>query len=391
MEDKLTKNKKNIIIITVDGVRFDRAKQFPNFNKFFNKGTLFSNMITYAPYTIASLYSIFTGTYGSENGVDNYYGSLNYKKEFKTLTEYLKENEFFAFGDFLNDVVAPRSGFDKVIIQGEDYDCVKEHKKMLREGKEINKEDKNFFLFLHYSPVHHNLVKNVIKKYTDFDKEYFENKESNLEKYDSYIKDADDYLGILSEELEKLNLFEDSIIVLFADHGSSVGEKIGERMYGSFCYDYTLKMFSLFLSPDLFPIKEIKNLTRSIDIMPTLLEVLDIKENSITKINGKSLTPIIKGEEKEKRVAFSETGGLFGPYPSPKKPNVKAIRTQEWKLIYNVTPNTKELYNLVDDPNEENNLIGKGFEEEKLLWSLLKKEGKMESKIRDEEWIPKHI
>jgi len=88
--------------------------------------------------------------------------------------------------------------------------------------------------------------------------------------------------------------------------------------------------------------------------------------------------PLISDEEKEGRIAFSETGGLFGPYPSPKKPNVKAIRTQNWKLIYNLTPNTKELYNLVDDPFEINNLAGKGFQEEKKLWGILKSKSQID-------------
>jgi len=377
--------KLNVIFILVDGVRIDRARLFPNFKKFFNKGTLFSKMITYAPYTIASLYSIFSGTYGTENGVDNYYGGKNYKqKDFRTITEYLKRSGFFTFGDLLNDVVAPRNGFDKVIIQGEDYDCLKEHQKLLRELKTINKERKKSFLFLHYSPVHHNLVKNVIKKYTDFDQEYFNNKDKNLKSYDSYLKETDYYLAQLYEEIENLELFNNSIVVLFADHGSSIGEKVGERMYGSFCYDYTINMFASFIYPKIFPINEIKNLTRGIDIMPTILDVLNIEKNPEIRIKGKSLIPVIRGEEKEGRVAFSETGGLFGPYPSPKNPNVKSIRTKKWKLIYNVTPDTKELYNLIEDPFEVNNLVGKGLIEEKYLWSLLKQEGKFE-------WIPKHI
>ena len=357
----------------MDGVRFDRIKLLPNFRKLCNKGTLFSNMITYAPYTIASLHSIFTGAYGSENGVDNYYGSLSYRhKEFKTITEYLKDQDYFTFGDLINDVVTPRQGFNKLVLQGENYDLCSEHKKMLNEAKSISKDNKHFFLFLHYSPVHNSLVKNVIKQFTDFDKDYFENKEENLKKYDSYLKEADEYLESIFNEIKNLNLFEDSLIVFFSDHGSSIGEKIGERTYGSFCYDYTIKIFALFISPKGFPVKKVEKVTRSIDIMPTILDVFGIDGKFSDKINGKSLIPLILDKEKEGRIAFSETGGLFGPYPSPKKPNVKAIRTQNWKLIYNLTPNTKELYNLVDDPLEINNLAGKGLQEEKKLWEILK-------------------
>ena len=57
-----------------------------------------------------------------------------------------------------------------------------------------------------------------------------------------------------------------------------------------------------------------------------------------------------------KKFTYSETGGLNGPWPSPMEPNVKCIRSNKWKLIYNKTPNTWELYNLQKDPNETKNL-----------------------------------
>ena len=60
-----------------------------------------------------------------------------------------------------------------------------------------------------------------------------------------------------------------------SDHGISVGEKIGERAYGSFCYDYTLKTFTYFLYPEVKPL-EIKQQVRTIDFFPTILDYLQI-------------------------------------------------------------------------------------------------------------------
>jgi len=57
------------------------------------------------------------------------------------------------------------------------------------------------------------------------------------------------------------------------------------------------------------------------------------------------------------RFAFSETGGVEGPWPSPKEPNVKCIRNFKWKLIHNLTPDNWELYDLEKDPNENENLV----------------------------------
>ena len=243
---------------------------------------------------------------------------------------------------------------------------------MLNELKEINKRDKKCFLFLHYRHIHDSMVNNVGKKYGDFSKEYFEQQQLNRKNYDKYISKADQYLEKIYQELEKLKLFDDSLIVLFSDHGASTGERIGEKIYGSYCYDYTLKMFSVFIYPKKFPIKKINTMTRSVDIFPTILDSFNIQPFS--QISGKSLFPLIEDNEKVSRVAFSQTAGLGGPYPSPKKPNVSSVRTNKWKLIHNHTPNTYELYNLIDDPQETDNLYGKRMLEEEKLKALLAKE-----------------
>ena len=73
--------KLSVIVITLDGARYDRIKNFKNFQSLVSQNTLFSKMITYAPYTIAAMYAIFSGAYGNRNGVDNYYGSPNFRKK----------------------------------------------------------------------------------------------------------------------------------------------------------------------------------------------------------------------------------------------------------------------------------------------------------------------
>ena len=104
--------------------------------------------------------------------------------------------------------------------------------------------------------------------------------------------------------------------------------------------------------------------------------MLNLKEKgNYKKILGKSFLPFIYGREEE-RIAYSETGGLGGPTPSPEQHNVKCIRTNKWKLIYNETNKKKELYNLEQDKEENNNLIGKEPEIEKYLWEKMIEEGK---------------
>ena len=139
------------------------------------------------------------------------------------------------------------------------------------------------------------------------------------------------------------------------DHGCSLGERKGEKCYGVFTYDYTIRTFAYFIYPELIPQNiEIKDLTRTIDVMPTVLDILGIPlKEGYKKMQGTSLLPLMIGtQDQPEREAYIETGGLGGPNPSPYKPNIKAIRTREWKLIYNETTGKKELYNLENDPEE---------------------------------------
>ena len=106
--------------------------------------------------------------------------------------------------------------------------------------------------------------------------------------------------------------------------------------------------------------------------MPTVLDLLDIKtDDSYEHLQGSSLLSMAEGKEKEDRIAFAETGGLNGPWPSHNEHNVFCIRLKKWKLIYNKTPNTWELYNLEKDPEEKNNIIGKNRKLESTLKKML--------------------
>jgi arylsulfatase A-like enzyme len=152
-----------------------------------------------------------------------------------------------------------------------------------------------------------------------------------------------------------------------------VGEKIGERAYGAFCYDYTLRTFTYFKYPEIKPI-EIKQQVRTIDFMPTILEYLDIPvAEKFEKIDGESLFPLILGNPIEEKFAFSETGNPLKDKRPPEEPNTKSIRSSKWKLIFNEYNNSRELYDLENDPSEEKNLVNQNLPIEETLWNEIQK------------------
>jgi len=181
-------------MILLDGARYDRIKRMENFKKLMGKSTIFSQVITYAPYTIAAMHAIFSGTYGNKTGVNNYYGTHSFKKDsFLTLTGYLKNNGYYTFGDLLSELVVPAVGFDELKIHNElKDDLTQRHLDFLDKVNNIRKH-KNFFLYFHYSNIHTGVMLNVLKKYNNFSKEYFERKNENLKAYDGYIEAADKY------------------------------------------------------------------------------------------------------------------------------------------------------------------------------------------------------
>ncbi len=352
----------------MDGARLDRIINGKNYSNLIKNSIFFPKTVTYAPYTIAALHAVFSGTYGHKTGVNSYWSSPKFKKdEYKTLSLYLQENGYFTYADVINNLVLPKIGFDSFVVHDElNDDLTNRHKLLLEEMKKKSEQNKDFFLYLHYSNIHTGIMQEVLKKYDNFSKEYFSKKNENEKFYDELFEKADCYLGEIILHCKKLDLIKNSLIVIISDHGISIGEKIGERAYGVYCYDYTLISTALFYH-DSLPKKTIKNQIRSIDLLPTILEMLSISIDSNYKsMDGKSLMPIINGNN-EKRIAFSQSGNPLTNKQPPKEPNIFSIRTDKWKFISNVYNHSEELYDLENDPFEENNLINKNIDITKIL------------------------
>ena len=242
----MNKKKYNIIFILLDGARVDRLNKSQAFGNILKEGLFFDNMIAAAPYTVASMHSMLSGMYGSKNGVDAYNHMFKFKDDCKTLAEYFQESGYFTRGGTFRLSLVPERGFDKLSEYDENSDDVLEvHKRIIDETCE---HEKPFFLYLHYADIHSNIVKNVFDIYDDFDDEYFNNIEKNSEFYNTLINKAGDYTENIYKYLDQKKLLEDSIVIVTSDHGMGVGEKKGERAYGIFTYDYSIKSFCIFFS-----------------------------------------------------------------------------------------------------------------------------------------------
>ena len=188
--------------------------------------------------------------------------------------------------------------------------------------------------------------------------------------HDSEIRYADSLVGKLLDKIEELDLSDNTMIVVFSEHGDMLGKQgrfmRGGPLKGTF-FDDVLNVPLIIKHPNLES-KRIDGLVQLIDVMPTLLEFLGIKTNA--KIQGRSLLPLIFKNETINELVFA--GVKFTPPEYNlffQKPTViTSVRSYDWKLIremvltqdkLSIESVNYELYNLKEDPEELNNVFGR--------------------------------
>ena len=349
----------NVILINLDGLRNDKVELCPSLRLLKERSYYFPKMFTVAPYTFAALPAVFSGMYASKNGANAYYNMFNFRKDkIETLAEIMQKSGFYTSCDIIDDSVVPNQGFDEYNIYDENtVDFQQRHMEFIQR---LSKKDK-FFLFLHNTETHKKFVRDIIDKKKS-SKNFSYDKKTKNSVYESFLQDTDEYISLIINTIKDCNIKEKTVLIIFSDHGTSLGEKDGEEFYGTFVYDYTINVFCIMHVPGMDS-DVIDKQCRTIDLLPTIAELINAKfNNEKEKIQGESLFPLIRNKNMEEREVFVETGGLYGPWPSPKKHNVFCIRKNKKKLIYNQTPKTWEFYDLESDPKELNNIYDKESE-----------------------------
>ena len=367
--------KPNIIFILLDGARYDRVQKSPEFVELMKKGTILNNVSTAIPYTFGSINVIFTGMYGKENGVDGYYKVAGLKSDIPFLPEVLHNNGYFTSRGLINDKILSSRGFDiREEFNEHKADLNEEHPNLIKKTYEKAK-GAPFFTFLQFTRIHTVTVSEVLKNFEWDDKKFYENKQNNLQQYDNVFKETGLYAKKIFNTIEKLGILHDTIIIFFTDHGTGIGERFGERNYGSFTFEETIRTFYHFVGQKIKKNKSSDALLATIDIFPTILELCDIEIPKKSK--GKSVLKFLTDDIQDienNQYTFSETGALHGPYPSPEESNVFCIKNMNYKSIYHRDKDEWEFYDLRNDPNELRNIsesgieIKKEFQERLLRW-----------------------
>ncbi len=189
--------------------------------------------------------------------------------------------------------------------------------------------------------------------------------------YDAGVREQDQLIDDLKDGLKKMDIWDDSYIILTADHGEELLEH-GFWDHGNTLYQTELHVPLLLRWPGHLPSKRISQTVQLIDIMPTLIEQLQLRP--VSGMQGKSLVPDIAGKPPEKLVpTFSEA--------VKNSPGNVTVSLGNWKLIAKPGRKTHELYNIADDPMEKNNLYFKFPQEVKKLAEILTDQMKINSQL----------
>src|SRR4051794_11892925 len=348
----------NLLIVTLDTTRADRIHAYgfdgvetPNLDRLAHDGVLFEQAISSAPLTLPAHSSIFTGTFPPAHGVrDN--GGFFLDEAQTTIAERLQAAGF-STGGFVGAYVLDHKwgiaqGFQAYF---DDFDLSKYQSLSLgsvdRPGNEVADKaiswldgigSKRFFGWVHFYDAH-----------SPYDPPEPFNSRYAGHPYIGEIAFVDSQVGRLLAYLDAHHLADRTIVMVMGDHGESLGEH-GEATHGFFVYQATMHVPLLIRAPyDTMAGRRVGDTVRSIDIVPTALELLGVK--SADRFEGSSVVPLMTGAKKELGLAaYSEA---IYPRFHFGWSDLRALTSGRYKFVAARRP---ELYDLQQDPGEAHNL-----------------------------------
>jgi arylsulfatase A-like enzyme len=371
---------KYVVFIVMDALRADRVRVFnpkarpetPNWDKLAESSAVFMNNYVQGNESQVSHASMWSSNYLAKHKAIEMHDKLADK--WMTIDEVAKKAGKYTAGASGNGYIRPARGF------GSAWDQFVNHieKSLGLKGADIMekglsfitpKHDRPWFLYLGLIDTHVTWRAKApwMAKYDGGYKGRFQDSYgddgkgassgkdlSDKEKdhvralYDSNVSYQDDLVGQLIEKLKTWGIYDQTMIIITADHGDEQWED-GRVGHGGSERETLLHVPLLIHYPPLFPAGKVTEGTEGIDIVPTLADALGVATDP--EWQGASLIPLANG---------------VGGYPlmsfSSQYENSHAGRIGHWKLKLSGT-GTPHLYNLAKDPDERDDLWGKGTAE----------------------------
>lgn len=166
-----------------------------------------------------------------------------------------------------------------------------------------------------------------------------------VQAYLASISFADAQLGRLIDALDQSRYAENTIIVLWSDHGMHIGEK--EHWEKFTLWEESTRVPLIFVVPGITrPGSQCVQPVSLLDIYPTLVELAG--HESMAPLEGQSLVPLLKNPTLETGRAVVTTYGQDN----------HGLRSLRWRYI-RYHDGSEELYDHKIDPDEFTNLAGR--------------------------------
>jgi len=381
-------NKQNVIVFMVDTLRADhlgyhgygRATS-PNLDRFAARAAVFRANYSQSSRTGPSVASLFTGlhvrSHGVLNPLDQWDGKGVLGEESQTLAEVLSEAGYACRAIVANPNVYEQFGF------GQGFDQYR-HVDLFTTAPDINtlssqwideltKGQSPFFLYLHYMEPHspytapppsnrlfvdkgyrgpitgeHRQIDGILAGavgVNDADKAHL------TALYDQEIASWDLAFGRFMRYLESRGVLDDTVVVVVSDHGEEFFDH-GAVLHGYTLYNEQLHVPLVIAAPGIEAGRTIETVTRNIDLLPTLLELVGLGVPD--GVQGESLVPLIDGADGEDRFVFSQT-----QIRAVKTVSCASFQARGWKLIETLVPEgtPPQLFNVAADRGEQKDLF----------------------------------
>lgn len=387
----------NVILITLDAVGANHLGLYgyerdtsPALDRFFGeRGIVWENAFSAAPWTLPSHAALFASRYPSELNVE--FREDRLPGDVPLLPEIFQRAGWRTLGlgggGFVRAAWGFARGFDRFFEEGSWLDA-KEHLPALLDS--LDDDSAPFFLFIHAFQIHDafdapapydalfgdgrpsrrigiaEIAAANRAGYSRSTKEEFERA------YDQEIRYTDAFFAELLAALESKGILDATIIAVVADHGEEFGEHGSVGLHAHTLYDELIRVPLLLYVPHTAPGRIKSEVASAIDVAPTLLDLAGLEVPS--SFGGLSLRGVLSGTVGGRAAAISETAHTRASVLERIEENyeeilalvprarteaaggvTRSVSSESAKIISNAD-GSFELYDLAADPGERRNL-----------------------------------